>query len=326
MKDIGMKIAIIVGVAAALVTSIPLLAQEAGASTQEISSATAAGTHIDNSSQAGASANAGAAGNQTDDSGSASEKATYAATAGGFGDQSWSHAWEMSSITGELDGKLDSKTAKPGEQVVLKTIQKVQTSDGTIIPKGSRLIGHVTQVQAYSKEHGAALLGIAFDRVELKGGQSVAIYTLIRGMTFPASAMAMNSIGGGQGIGGGRGGGGMVGGAGGPVNGAGMGAGSMAGGVADRTGATASSIGDRTGADLGATENATVATAGHGDASLANGAHAAAAARAVPRPTGIPGVMLSGSSSASGLFVSSAKRDIQLEGGMQMQLGIVAKD
>jgi len=98
------------------------------------------------------------------------------------------------------------------------------------------------------------------------------------------------------------------------------------GGVADRTGAAASSIGDRTGADLGATENATVATAGHGDAGLANDAHGAAAARAVPRPTGIPGVMLSGSSSASGLFVSSAKRDIQLEGGMQMQLGIVAKD
>lgn len=350
-----MKIAILVGVAAALVTSIPLLAQEAGASAQENSSATAAGTHVGDSSQAGASANAGAAGIQADDSGSASEKATYAATAGGFGDQSWSHAWEMSSISGELDGKLNSKTAKPGDPVVLKTIQKVQTSDGTIIPRGSRLMGHVTQAQAYSKEHGAALLGIAFDRVELKGGQSVAIYTLIRGMTLPASAMAMNSMdggggmgapmdgggmmAGGPGMGGGHGGGGMIGGAGGAVNGAGnmgagnMGAGGMAGGVAggvggvaDRTGAPVSSIGDRAGADLGATENAAVETAGHGDTSLANGAHAAAAARAVPRPTGIPGVMLSGSSSASGLFVSSAKRDIQLEGGMQMQLGIVAKD
>ncbi len=316
MKDIGMKIAILLGVAVALVTSIPLLAQDAG---------TAAN-----------------AGTQADGAGNASEKATYAAAGGGFGDQSASHAWEMSSITGELETKLDSKTAKPGEPVVLKTIQKVQTSDGTIIPRGSRLVGHVTQVQAYSKEHGAALLGIAFDHVEMKDGQSVAIYTLIRGVTPGASAMAMSSMGGGMGVpmgdggmmaggsamGGGRGNGGLIGGAGGALNGAGSmagGAAGGAGGVMDRTAATPATIGDAAGTNLGATESGAVQTAGHGDASLGTGAHAAAAERAVPRPTGIPGVMLSGSGTASGLL-SGPRGNFKLEAGMQMQLGIVAKD
>jgi len=311
-----MKIAILVGVIALLITSIPLLAQDAGANARENTAA------------------------------AASEKTTYAATAGGFGDESASHAWEMSSISGELQTKLDSKTAKPGEEVVLKTIQKVQTSDGTIIPRGSRLIGHVTQVQAYSKGHGAAVLGIAFDRVELKGGQSVAIYTLIRGANSPASAMAIGSMdgggmgapmgggpmmAGGQGMGGGRGG--LIGGAGGAINGAGSMAGGVAGAgagdvgsVGDRTAATTSTIDDQAGAGLGATETGAVQTAGHGDANLATGAHAAAAARAVPHPTGIPGVMLSGSSSASGLFISAGKGNIQFDGGTQMQLGIVAKD
>jgi len=339
MKDIGMKIAIILGVAAAVLTSIPLLAQDPVATAQ-------AGA----SSQAGA--NAGSAGVQADESGSASEKTTYEATAGGFGDQSASHAWEMSSITGELANRLDSKTAKPGEQVILKTIEKVQTSDGTIIPRGSRLIGHVTQVQAYTKEHGAALLGIAFDRVEMRGGRSVAIYTLIRGATPGASAMAMGPMSGGgmdapmgggmmgagAGMGGGRGGvggigaGGGMGGAGGTIHGAGSMAGDAAGagvgtvgGIADRTGGTASSIDDQAAANLGVTNNAQVERAGHGDQNLATGAHAAAAARAVPHPTGIPGVMLSGNSSASGLFVFAGRGDIQLEGGTQMQLGIVAK-
>ena len=55
----------------------------------------------------------------------------------------------MSSVSGELEGKLDSKTAKVGDRVVLKTTEKVQTSDGTVIPRGSRLVGHVTQVQAH---------------------------------------------------------------------------------------------------------------------------------------------------------------------------------
>ena len=99
----------------------------------------------------------------------------------------------MSSISGDLQGKLDSKTAKAGDRVVLKTTEKVQTSDGTLIPKGSRLTGHVTAVQAYSKEHGAATMGIAFDRVEMKGGQSVEIYTLIKGVSPSASAMAIGS-------------------------------------------------------------------------------------------------------------------------------------
>jgi len=333
MKDIGMKIAIILGVTAALITSIPLLAQDA-----------AAGAQAGSSNQAGA--NASSADLQADESGSASEKTTYEATAGGFGDLSASHAWEMSSITGELATRLDSKTAKPGEQVVLKTIEKVQTSDGTVIPKGSRLIGHVTQVQPYSKERGAALLGIAFDRVEMKGGQSKAIYTLIRGATPAASAMAMDRpmgpgidapmggggmMGGGAGMGSGRGG--VMGGAGGAINGGGSMAGGAAGagvgavgGVADRTGGTASSIDDQAAANLGVNENGQVERAGHGDQNLTTGAHAAAAARAVPHPTGIPGVMLSGNSSASGLFICAARRDIQFEGGMQMQLGIVAKD
>ena len=266
----------------------------------------------------------------------------------------------MSSIAGELDGKLDSKTAKPGDRVVLKTIEKVQTSDGTIIPKGSRMIGHVTQVQAYSKEHGAALLGIAFDDVEMKNGQNIAMYMLIRGVSPIPSPTAMNSMGSGgmmdatmQGgtpmggggmvgdgapmavvadggvapMGGGRGGvGGPIGGVNGTLNRAGGMAGDAAGGAIDRTGETASSIGDPGGTGLGSTENATVPTAGHGDLDLdTTDAHAAAAARAVPRPTRIPGLMLSGNSSASGLL-SGPRGNIDLESGTEMQLGIVAKD
>ena len=88
---------------------------------------------------------------------------------------------------GRAQGKLDSKTAKAGDRVVLRTTDKVQTSDGTVIPRGSRLVGHVTEVQACDATHAIAQMGIAFDHVELKGGQSVAIFTLIR-RCIPAQA------------------------------------------------------------------------------------------------------------------------------------------
>ena len=82
----------------------------------------------------------------------------------------------------ELQGKLDSLTAKVGDRVVLKTRDKVLTSDGTVIPSGARFVGHVTQVETYDPDRGPALIAIAFDHVEMKNGQSIAVYTLIRGL------------------------------------------------------------------------------------------------------------------------------------------------
>ena len=67
-------------------------------------------------------------------------------------------------------------------------------ADGTVIPKGSRLVGHVAQVQAHDKAHANSQMSIAFDRAELKGGQSFAIHSLIRGVSPSPSAMAMSSM------------------------------------------------------------------------------------------------------------------------------------
>lgn len=335
-----MKIATFLAVAIAIVTSIPLLAQEAGARAQENTRTSSGGTQISDSANAGASANARPASVSADDSASEAISGTAAAgTRGsiGYGDEAASHAFEMTSVTGELEGKLDSKTAKPGERVVVKTTEKVQTADGTMISKGSHLIGHVTEVQPFSKEHGAAQLGIAFDRAELKNGQSVEIYTLLRGVSPAASVNAVNSMdnddmmsapmggggsmGAGSAMGGGRGGGGVLGGTGGALNRAG----GLAGGTVDRAGNTTGGLDSQEPAAIGSkTDAGAVETAGHGDPGLDTGAHAAAAARAVPRPTRVPGLMLAGSSSASGLLLASRK-NIELDSGTQMQLGIVAK-
>jgi hypothetical protein len=297
MGDIGMKTAIFLAVALATFTSIPLLAQQVDASTPANDSA----------------------------------KVTYAPAAAGFGDEAASHAWEMSTVTGELQGKLDSKTAKVGDRVVLKTTDKVQTSDGIVIPRGSRLVGHVTEVQAYDKEHGSAQMGIAFDRAELKSGQSLAIHTLIRAVNPSGTGANLidsgdvigAALGGGR-MGGGRsdgmlsGGGGTANAAGGPANGDG----SQAGGIMARTANASGGLGEQTGAMVNSNASDAVHAAGHGDWDSNIGAHAAAAARAIPRPTGIPDVMLAGNSTASGLLLAFRK-DIQFESGTEMQLGVV---
>jgi hypothetical protein len=335
MEDIGMKTVVIAAVAFATLMSIPLLAQPVDATGNQDAAATVGSTHVSDSAHAGAGANASPGGVE------ANGAANSQVNAGepGFGDEAASHEWEMSSVSGELEGKLNSKTARVGDRVVLKTTEKVQTSDGTVIPKGSRLVGHVALVQAYDNEHANAQMGIVFDRAELKNGQSVAIYTLLRGVSPSASAMARSSSnsedsfgapmggmgsmsGGGQAMGGGRsggGGGGILGGTGRTASDTGH----LAGGTLDRTAATTSSVSENAGAGLDQATDTAVETAGHGDLNLSSGVHAQAAARAVPHATGIPGVMLAGSSSASGMF-SASRKDLEFESGTEMQLGIVA--
>ena len=88
-------------------------------------------------------------------------------------------AVEMSPVNGELVSKLDSKTAKVGDSVVVRTKASVKTTDGTEIPKGSKLVGHVIAAQASGAGENSQV-ALQFDHVELKGGQNLAVHSQIQ--------------------------------------------------------------------------------------------------------------------------------------------------
>ena len=89
----------------------------------------------------------------------------------------------MSPVNGELMELLDSKTAKAGDSVVIKTKSEAKTADGTSIPKGSKLIGHVTGVKASGQGNENSQVSLEFDRAELKGGQSMAIHSELQSLS-----------------------------------------------------------------------------------------------------------------------------------------------
>jgi len=110
----------------------------------------------------------------------------------------------MSSVKGELVDKLDSKTAKPGGIVVLKTRHKVATADGTVIPKGSKLVGQVSEVKPHTQSNPNAVVAIRSDRAEIKGGQSLQVQSVIESVAPPENAAAgtgIDSFGNGRGVG-----------------------------------------------------------------------------------------------------------------------------
>ncbi len=69
-------------------------------------------------------------------------------------------------LAGELQSTLDARKAKVGDQVVLKTTQAIKSQGRTVVGKGSRLIGHVTEVSQKSKSNGESRVGLLFDRLE----------------------------------------------------------------------------------------------------------------------------------------------------------------
>ena len=164
-----MNIARTFAMTALVVASLPLLAQQAGSS----------------STQPGAPAATPAQAQQPaapPDTAAPSQPPT-AATA----------AAEMSPVNGELVDKLDSKTAKTGDAVVIKTDSKVKTADGTEIPKGSKLMGHVTGVKPSGQGNENSQVALQFDHAELKGGQSLPIHAEIVGLAASDSEMASSA-------------------------------------------------------------------------------------------------------------------------------------
>src|SRR5438309_10847552 len=67
-----------------------------------------------------------------------------------------------SMIYAELSKSIDAKKAKQGDEVVAKAQQAVLSQGKVLIPKGSKIVGHVTQVKPHEKDQPQSELGIAF--------------------------------------------------------------------------------------------------------------------------------------------------------------------
>ena len=72
----------------------------------------------------------------------------------------------------QLSKTVDAKKAKTGDEVVATVTQDMKTASGDVlVPKDTKVIGHVTEAQPRNKEQKQSELGIAFDRAMVKGDQ-----------------------------------------------------------------------------------------------------------------------------------------------------------
>jgi hypothetical protein len=132
--------------------------------------------------------------------------------ASGFGVGSYGSALPQSPAAGdqpaktlplELAKSLDSRKLKQGDPVEAKMISQFRTEDGTLVPPGSKVMGHVTESSARAKGEPQSQLGITFDQIALKDGRKLPLKASIQAvgppMNYGVSQMPMGGPSGGVG-------------------------------------------------------------------------------------------------------------------------------
>ena len=170
-------------------------------------------------------------------------------------------------LAAQLQNELDVRRARVGDRVLLKTTEAVKSGGETVVKKGARLLGTVTDVRQSARGGAESSITLLFDRLE-SGSLSAPITATVNSVaqlsahgraddgSFEPSAGARNDTSA-------RGGGSLLGGVTGAV-------GDVVGGATDAVGATASGVG-RTLGQIRVTQSTDASVEGGSVLSLSGG-------------------------------------------------------
>jgi hypothetical protein len=265
--------------------------------------------------QGGAQAGSSASGStsvQADKSGAAASSNTSTSTSAKSG-QSQASLSNGTAMNATLSQPVDAKKNKPGDQVTARTTEATKSEGKVVIPKGSKLMGHVTECKQRSKEEKESALGIVFDKAILKNGEEVPLNVTIRALAAAQSAAATSAGGDDLSAGGGAVGSGRASG-GGALGGVRSTAGAATGAVTN-TAASASGV---AGGAVNSTVNAAGATRG-----AVGGLNTAGQLTSNSQGVfGLEGLNLNAaaSNSTQGSLITSTSKNVHLDSGTQLLL------
>jgi hypothetical protein len=272
--------------------------------------------------QAGAQANAstGSTGSVQANK-SAAQASGNSATSSSASAQDGQNSTNLSNRTtmnAALSQPIDAKKNKPGDPVTAKTTEAARSEGKVVIPKGSRLVGHVTEAKARTKGESGSALGLVFDKAILKNGQEVPLNMTVQAIA-TANNAASTSVGGDDLSAGGA----MAGGA------TARASGGALGGVTSTAGAGAGTI-TNTAANVNGIASSTGGRAINSTSTAAGGTHGAtgglnAAGHLTSNSQGVfglEGVHLNSpaASNTQGSLLTSTTRNVHLDSGTQLLL------
>ena len=97
-------------------------------------------------------------------------------------------------VMGRLAHTIDIKKAKVGDKVTLHMMDNIRRRDGKIISYGKcAVVGHISTVQAPTKENPQSMITIEFDRIEMKGEADLPITATISNLEPAYHSFAPNT-------------------------------------------------------------------------------------------------------------------------------------
>jgi len=81
-----------------------------------------------------------------------------------------------------LEKSVDARKNHAGDEVLARTTENVNSKRQILIPKGAKLVGHVTEVRAKAKDESQSVLGIRFDRAVLQDGHEIPLAVSIQAL------------------------------------------------------------------------------------------------------------------------------------------------
>jgi hypothetical protein len=218
-----------------------------------------------------------------------------------------------------LSSPIDSKKCKPGDPVNAHSTEAVKSEGRTVIPKGTKLVGHVTQASARAKGESESSLGIVFDKAILKSGEEIPLNVTIQALASAqgnaSGAVADTDTMGGMGTS--AAGSGMAGG-----RGALGGVTSAAGGATGTVTNTAANVGGVAGGTVNSAASAGGAVSGASKGAVGGLNTAGQLTSNSQGVFGLNGLNLNAAASnaTEGSVITSAGKNVHLESGTRMLL------
>ena len=72
-----------------------------------------------------------------------------------------------------LEKIVHPKKVKVGDAVIARMTESTKLKDGTELPKGTHLLGKVTEIKLKADKEGPSKLGLLFDKAQLKDGKEI---------------------------------------------------------------------------------------------------------------------------------------------------------
>jgi len=95
----------------------------------------------------------------------------------------------------DLSKSLDAKKSKPNDKIEAKTASDLLLHGQIVVPRNTKIVGHVTEAKAHSKSSPGSEIKFTFDRVLLKGGSELPLQLTVQAIARPLRVPSFGSGG-----------------------------------------------------------------------------------------------------------------------------------